>query len=109
MKTDSAASYPSGHTTTAAVLAVALIVIAATYASRSAALVLGSLYVLAVAASRVYLADHYPLDVIGAYSAPSPPRSSSPASPPCHPSSHTCGGSNQPAPASTTTGRQSES
>ena len=65
MKADSGASYPSGHTTTAAVLAVALIVIAATYASRSAALVLGSLYALAVAASRVYLADHYPLDVIG--------------------------------------------
>jgi membrane-associated phospholipid phosphatase len=65
MKADSGASYPSGHTATAAVLAVALIVIAASYAGRSAALVLGSLYVLAVAASRVYLADHYPLDVIG--------------------------------------------
>lgn len=65
MKADSGASYPSGHTTTAAVLAVALVVIAATLAGRSAALVLGGLYTLAVAASRVYLADHYPLDVIG--------------------------------------------
>jgi membrane-associated phospholipid phosphatase len=27
--------------------------------------VLGTLYALAVAASRVYLADHYPLDVLG--------------------------------------------
>ena len=65
MKADSGASYPSGHATTAAVIAVALVVIAATYAGRRAALVLGGLYALAVAASRVYLADHYPLDVIG--------------------------------------------
>lgn len=60
MKADSGASYPSGHVTTAAVVAVALFVIAATYAGRNAALVLGGLYALAVAASRVYLADHYP-------------------------------------------------
>lgn len=65
MKADSGASYPSGHATTAAVIAVALVVIAASFAARSAALVLGGLYALAVAASRVYLADHYPLDVIG--------------------------------------------
>jgi len=65
MKADSGASYPSGHATTAAVLAVALIVVAATIAGRSAALVLGGLYAVAVAASRVYLADHYPLDVLG--------------------------------------------
>ena len=66
MKAGSGASYPSGHATTAAVLAVTVILVVTTgYASRSAALVLGSLYALAVAASRVYLADHYPLDVIG--------------------------------------------
>jgi membrane-associated phospholipid phosphatase len=65
MHADSGASYPSGHATTAAALAVALIVIAGTFASRSAALVVAGLYVVAVAASRVYLADHYPLDVIG--------------------------------------------
>ena len=60
---DSGASFPSGHTTTAAVLAVALIVIAATFTWRALAFMLGGLY--AVAASRVYLGDHYPLDVIG--------------------------------------------
>ncbi len=65
MTADSGSSYPSGHTTTAAVFAVALVVIAATLAGRSAALVLGGMYVVAVAVSRVYLADHYPPDVIG--------------------------------------------
>lgn len=65
MKADSGASYPSGHATTAAVIAVALFAVAASHAGRSTALVLGSLYAVAVAASRVYLADHYPLDVIG--------------------------------------------
>jgi undecaprenyl-diphosphatase len=58
-------SFPSGHTTTAAALAVALVVIAATFAWRAAALVLGVLYAVTVAASRVYLGDHYPLDVLG--------------------------------------------
>jgi membrane-associated phospholipid phosphatase len=43
---------------------VALIVIAAG-GWRYAAVVLGGLYAVAVAASRVYLADHYPLDVLG--------------------------------------------
>jgi membrane-associated phospholipid phosphatase len=65
MAADSSASFPSGHATTAAVLAVALIVIAATIAGRVTALVLGGLYAAAVAASRVYLGDHYPLDVLG--------------------------------------------
>ncbi|HUZ24843.1 MAG TPA: phosphatase PAP2 family protein [Streptosporangiaceae bacterium] len=65
MKADSGASYPSGHATTAAVIAVAVIVIATTAVARRAAIVLGVLYAVAVAVSRVYLADHYPLDVLG--------------------------------------------
>ena len=65
MPADSGASYPSGHATTAAVLAVALVVVAATLAGRGTALILGGSYAVAVAVGRVYLADHYPLDVLG--------------------------------------------
>ena len=66
MAADSGASYPSGHTTVAAALAVAVIVVIARSAVwRYAAIVIGAGYVLAVAVSRVYLADHYPLDVFG--------------------------------------------
>jgi len=63
---DTSPSYPSGHTTTAAIIAVTLIVIAATVAGRTTAIVLGVPYVLAVAASRIYLGDHYLPDVFGA-------------------------------------------
>jgi len=62
---DSGGSFPSGHATAAATLAVALVVIAVTFAGRATALALGGLYAVAVACSRFYLGDHYPLDVAG--------------------------------------------
>jgi membrane-associated phospholipid phosphatase len=66
MAADHSGSFPSGHTTAAATLAVALVVVAVTFAGRATALVLGGLYAVAVAVSRFYLGDHYPLDVLGA-------------------------------------------
>jgi undecaprenyl-diphosphatase len=57
-------SYPSGHATVAAAVAVTLI-LAATGVWRIAAVVVAGAYALAVAGSRIYLADHYPLDVAG--------------------------------------------
>jgi undecaprenyl-diphosphatase len=57
-------SYPSGHATVAAAIAVTLI-LAATGAWRVAAILVAGAYALAVAGSRIYLADHYPLDVAG--------------------------------------------
>ncbi len=62
---DSGASYPSGHTTVAAAIIVALVVVARTGTWRAVAVIVGGVYVLAVAASRVYVANHYPLDVVG--------------------------------------------
>jgi undecaprenyl-diphosphatase len=67
VKADSGASFPSGHATVAAVLAVALLVVAATLVRRFAVLVVAGGYAIAVAASRVYLGDHYPLDVVGSW------------------------------------------
>ncbi len=65
MAADSGASYPSGHTTAAAVLAVALVIAVTGAGWRFAALVVAGGFAVAVAASRVYLGDHYPLDVLG--------------------------------------------
>lgn len=66
MAADPTPSFPSGHATTAAVIVVVLVaVVAVGFRWRLTALIVGGLYAVAVAASRVYLADHYPLDVIG--------------------------------------------
>jgi undecaprenyl-diphosphatase len=59
-------SFPSGHATSATVIAIVLAgIVATTLAWRWVAGVIGVIYMLGVAASRVYLADHYFLDVIG--------------------------------------------
>lgn len=61
---DHSGSFPSGHAAVAATLTVALVIVAVTYAGRVTALLLGVLYTIAVACSRFYLGDHYPLDVL---------------------------------------------
>lgn len=65
MQADHTPSYPSGHTTVAAAIVVTLLVVIGSTAWRSLVAVVGVVFVLAVAASRVYLANHYPLDVVG--------------------------------------------
>jgi membrane-associated phospholipid phosphatase len=64
---DLSPSYPSGHTTSAAIIVVALVVLTASVAVRLIALVVGLPYALAVAASRFYLGYHFPLDLVGAF------------------------------------------
>ena len=66
MAADHTPSFPSGHATTSAAIAVVLVaVVAVGFRWRFAAVVVAGLYALVVAVSRVYLADHYPLDVLG--------------------------------------------
>jgi undecaprenyl-diphosphatase len=65
MPADHTPAYPSGHTTVAAAIVVTLIVVIGSFWWRSLIAFVGILFVLAVAGSRVYLANHYPLDVIG--------------------------------------------
>lgn len=61
---DSGSSYPSGHTTVAAAIAVAAVLVASRRAWRVPLMIVTGLYAVGVAASRVYLANHYPPDVV---------------------------------------------
>jgi undecaprenyl-diphosphatase len=65
MAADKGGSFPSGHASVATTLCVVFVVLAVTVGGRATALVLGGIYALAVAISRFYLGDHYPLDVLG--------------------------------------------
>lgn len=61
---DGGFSYPSGHTTVACSITVALVLLAHGSTGRALAIT-GAVFALAVAFSRVYVANHYPLDVLG--------------------------------------------
>ena len=63
---DSAMSFPSGHATVAAAVAL-LLVMVVRGRLRWPAAVLGAAFAAVVAAARVYLGVHYPLDVLGGY------------------------------------------
>lgn len=58
-------SYPSGHVVFAAALVTALALVCRTGGARAIVIVIGGLFVLAVAWSRLYVGVHYGTDVVG--------------------------------------------
>lgn len=65
---DSADSFPSGHDTTAcAMVLVALLAFRGAGRARVVAVIVATAFAVAVGASRVYLGDHYPTDVLGSW------------------------------------------
>ncbi|MGN6742307.1 MAG: phosphatase PAP2 family protein [Amnibacterium sp.] len=68
LKPDSVDSFPSGHDTTACVMIViALVVFRGLPRLRLVATALATAFAVAVGASRIYLGDHYPTDVLGSW------------------------------------------
>lgn len=65
---DHSGSFPSGHATTAVViLLAAAFLVWHSPRWRTAVIAVGGVFALAVGASRLYLGDHYPTDVLGSY------------------------------------------
>jgi membrane-associated phospholipid phosphatase len=65
---DASASFPSGHTTTAAIVVLVVwFALAGARRFRVVATVVALAYACALAVSRVYLADHYPTDVLASF------------------------------------------
>lgn len=66
---DSSGSFPSGHDTTACVVVLVDVVMAFSGAARARAWATAgaAAFAITVGASRVYLGDHYPTDVLGSW------------------------------------------
>lgn len=60
-------SYPSGHAMASASLALAIGILAWPTRWRAATVIAGTLFVLAVGVSRVYLGVHYPSDIVAGW------------------------------------------
>lgn len=58
-------SFPSGHTCLATALALGFVFLLRGRARQRLAIVLGALFVVVVALSRLYIGAHYPTDIIG--------------------------------------------
>jgi undecaprenyl-diphosphatase len=58
-------SYPSGHVVFAAALVTGILFVCRTRLSRAIVLILGAVFVLAVAWSRLYVGVHYGTDLVG--------------------------------------------
>lgn len=68
LKPDSTESFPSGHDTTACVMIViALVVFRRLPRTRLVMTALAFVFAVGVGASRIYLGDHYPTDVLGSW------------------------------------------
>ncbi len=65
--TESGASFPSGHSTTAAALVTCLVLLLWRTPWRWPTLILGSLYALLMGSSRLVLGVHYPTDVLAGW------------------------------------------
>ncbi|MDQ1512629.1 MAG: hypothetical protein QOC59_471, partial [Microbacteriaceae bacterium] len=69
VRPDPTGSFPSGHDTTASIVVLIALVLGARLAPRLRIplVAAAAAFALAVGASRIYLGDHYPTDVLGSY------------------------------------------